>query len=287
MPLTSGQVQVGDLVLGRGTIYTLTTTFNPFRRTVRAPAAADRSWGHGGTSGAEWTDQPVVPLQVWVEAGGDWDAWLAARHEFAAAFAAVGAGAGDVELRFRLGSRSYLMRGRPRMSEPSMDLAATGRGFIDAAFVATDPFIYTADVDEVQVGLPSFEGGLEVPLTVPFTVPGVMVNGRAELENVGTAEVGLQLRVDGPVSQPRVGLVRADGISQVLRCLFDVAPGQWVEIDTRARSVLLNGLPQASRRGQVTGEFPLLPPGVSTVRFGAAEHNDTAVLTVGFRSGWW
>src|SRR5690606_27793991 len=90
-----------------------------------------------------------------------------------------------------------------------------------------------------------FTGGL----TVPFTIPAQVSAGRATLVNAGTSDVGLRLRIDGPVVEPRVTLLTDQGTA-VLRLNLTVGAGQWLDIDTAARTVYLNGV--ASRRGQAS-----------------------------------
>lgn len=289
MPLADGQVSVRGLVMGPGTPFTVEQGFNPWDLMVRAEASGVRAWGHGGWSGAEWAGQSEIPVPVSIEAvdGEGEPGWQELRDSLTAAFAPVGDSGEEVALRWASGGREYLRVGRPRLVANVSARPAWGTSTARGSFVALDPLIYSGFSVEFAMGLPTFEGGLTVPFTVPFTVPGVQVGGRVDLENEGTAEVGMMLRIDGPVLRPRVALARSDGEVQTLRLLFDVAAGQWVEIDTAARTVQVNGLPQASRRGQVAGEFPLVPSGVSTLRFGASEFHPAAELSGSFRHGWW
>lgn len=287
--LAPGQLRVRGLTLGPGTPY-IVTSFNPWQRQARSEAGGARAWGHGGWSGAEWADEKVIPLTIEVgDPAGTGTDWLDADGALAAAFAPVGDSGEQVALEFNWAGRELMCFGRPRMVEPDNWRPGLTASTTQAAFVALDPLIYDGvDRDPVAVGLPSFEGGLSVPFTVPFTVPGVMVDGQADLVNAGTAEVGLRFTVAGPVAEPRVSLLRPDGEVQTLRFRFGLDAAQWVEVDTAARTVLLNGLPQASRRGQVSGEFPLLPAGTSTLHFRAAVENEQAQVQV-FPpfSAWW
>src|SRR5690606_9749773 len=131
---------------------------------------------------------------------------------------------------------------------------------------------------------PQFSGGLTVPFTVPFVIGVTQSAGVVELTNAGTADVGLLLRIDGPVPEPSVTLL-APGGAQTLRINIDLQVGQWLDVDTKARTVLLGGV--TSRRGQASGHWPLLPPGTHKIKFGAAGYNDQALLTARWRSAWW
>ena len=284
MPLQHGQAQIRDLLLGPGSAYRLLSDTNPWNLLVRAEQGGKRPWNHGAWSGAEWAEEKVVPVVVAIDTDDPVD-WLALHQQLAAAFRPVGEITTDVELRIGWGGAEYVLFGRPRMVEPHVRTAGSGKTITEAAFVALDPIIYSADEQVEALGLPSFTGGLTIPVQAPFTVDGVLVGGKVTVENEGTADTPLALRVDGPVQSPRVTLQRPDGLIQTLQVLFDLGAGQWLDIDTGAHTVLLNGT--TNRRGQVAGVFPILPPGVSTLRFQAAAFHDDAELTARWRHAWW
>lgn len=284
MPLLEEQVSIRDLIMGPGTPYKM-LGFNPWARNTRAEGNGKRAWDHGGWSGSEWLEEVTVPMRIRTVGEGV-AGLLAAQHQLTAAFRPVGDSTQDVELRWMLGGQEYLMFGRPRMVEPDAEVIGTGRSYSQAAFVALDPFVYDGTETVVaDIGLPSYVGGLTVPFTVPFQIDGELVGGFADITNTGTAETGLLIRIDGPVGMPSVWLVHDDGTVQRLRFDIQLEAGQWLDIDTRARTVLLNGL--VSRRGQTTGDWPLLPAGTHRLRWNAAIHNDDARLTVRYRSAWW
>jgi hypothetical protein len=283
MALLTGQVSVRNLVMGEGTPYEV-SEFNPYNRHVRAEQSGPRAWNHGGWSGVEWAEEVVVPMRIAIVANNI-DDWLAAHQQLMAAFAAVGESPADVELRWELAGREFVMFGRPRMVEPDIKRIVNGHSFTSAAFVALDPLIYAgAETVTAAIGLPTFTGGLTVPFTVPFTVDGIAADGFADITNTGTAETGLFLRIDGPVVTPSVTLVRGDGSFQRLTFDLDLSAGQWLDVDTAARVVLLNGT--TSRRGQTSGDWPILPPGGHRVQWSSPNYNNVAELSVTFRSAW-
>lgn len=294
MPLEEGQWQVRDLVLGPDTPYRLMDEANPFTLTVRADQSGPRAWGHGSWSGAEWATERVVPIRLLLDAEPDAGqshlaAWREAHLALAAAFAPVGDAAETVELRFVFGGTEYLLLGRPRMVEPDLSLSATGRGFTRAAFVAQDPRIYSGTLNQGSTGLPLQSGGLTVPLIVPFTIDGVLSGGQITAVNDGTTDSALTARIDGPVAQPQIVVQPPDGDLQRIRFEVELKVGQWLDVDTAARSALLNGLPEASQRGRATWDMEPYPlaPGANTIRFLAGDHNEDAELTVTWRSAYW
>ncbi|MFI2663741.1 phage distal tail protein [Micromonospora carbonacea] len=287
MALAEGQWQLRGLVMGPGTAYRVTDETNPWQTQVRAEQGGPRAWAHGSWSGVEWAAERVVPMRILVDVGADdVAAVLEARHALAAAWAPVGTGP-DVPLRWVQGGREYLLLVRPRMAEPEMSLLGAGRMWVRCAAVALDPMVYSsAEHSAGPLGLPTWTGGLTVPVRVPFSIGASQTSGQVDLTNAGSAEVGLLLRIDGPVNQPRVSLTNPDDTTTTLRVDLEVPDSQWLDIDTRTRTVILNGDPSASRRGQAVGDFPLLQPGTSTLRFAAAEEA-SGTVTARWRDGWW
>jgi len=285
MPLTEGQVQVRGLVMGPGTVYETLRGFDPWTRQVRADQGDARAWGDGAWSGAEWTAETVVPIPVRVRdiANRTPGGWLAAHQALAAAFAPSHE---DIELRWCTGGTEYVLFGRPRMVEPNVETVPAGWSYTRAAFAALDPTIYSGEEHAVTLGLPSAFGGLALPLTLPVTVDAAVTSGRGVITNAGTKSTGLRVRIDGPVAEPRISLLTADG-SAIVRVWATLTVGQWLDIDTAARTVYLNGT--ASRRGVTTVEgigWPVLPPGTSELAFDASYYTAPATATVRWRDTW-
>lgn len=278
MPLAEGQVQVGFLVMGEGTPYRM-LEFAPWTRTVRADQGGDRAWNHGSWSGAEWQDEAVVPMLIRV-VGDDAGSWLALHQALAAAFAPSNE---DVELRWVTGGVEFLLLGRPRLVDPRIRTLARGQIVTKAGFVALDPAVYSGALHTVQLALPIVTGGLAVPITVPFSVDATVLTGRAEITNAGTKPVGLKLRIDGPVVEPRV-LLLTDGAVTTLQLWLTLTAGQWLDIDTGARTVHINGT--VSRRGNASGGWPELPHGTHELFFDANAYDAAALLTASWRDAW-
>lgn len=292
MVLVAGQLQIRELVMGAGTSFVVGPQFNPFRVNVRANAQG-RPWGHGGLSGAEWANAREVPLQI-TPVASSISEWLGLHQQLAAAFQPVGDTGEEVELRWHIGGREYVLFGRTARFDPNVRFIPSGSAITRGLFRALDPLIYDGtEQSSGAFGLPTFIGGLEVPFTVPFTVDAVATDGEVNLLNEGTADTGLILRIDGPVQEPRVTLQGPSGEIVTLRFLGDIPSGRFLLIDTARRTALLDGVEQASRRGQMAGDWPLLPGNpdgtgaTSTLLFRSADNNDTGTLIVSHRSAWW
>lgn len=277
-------MQIRDLVMGDLTPYRVMQGTNPWSRSARVDSSGTRPWAHGSWSGAEWMAEAVVPITVMVQSDTAAE-WLTYQQTLQSAFRPIGDAISDIELRWRLGGSEYVMFGRPRMVEPDV-VNMRGETIVRAAFVALDPFIYAGTETVVaDIPLPTYTGGLSVPFTAPFTINGTLAGGFADITNTGTADTGLLLRIDGPVVSPSVWLVHDNGTVQRLDFNITLSAGQWLDVDTKERAVLLNGT--VSRRGQTSGDWPLLPNGTHRLRWNASIYNTDARLTVRYRSAWW
>lgn len=284
VPTVDSQVSVAGLLLGPDTSYTL-VDFNPWGKTNRTTQTDKRAWAHGSWSGRELIDEVVVPIRVFIDTDTPAD-FLAARHQLAAAFKPSEDGT-DGELQFRFAGQDYVMFGRPRMIDlENPELLLLGKTFVKAAFVALDPLIYSAIEHQQVLGLPSVSGGLAAPVTAPFTVGATVTSGRATISNAGSESSAVKLRIDAfgtSLVEPRVTVLTA-GVATVLRCNLTLTAGQWLEIDTGARTAYLNGT--SSRRGNVSGGWPLLPAGSSELAFDAGVYSAAAQLTAIWRDAW-
>lgn len=278
MALTeNGHIEINGLLLGPGTPYVV-RDFKPYTAAVR-DRQQDRAWAPGAWSGREDPAARQIPLRVEIDTDSQ-AAWLAAERDLAAALRASST---DVELRWRLGDVDQLMYVRPRLVDPEVQDVGVGWGLVQCALMALDPRIYSDTEHSEQLVLPSVTGGLTVPLTVPFTIDSTTVAGRATITNAGTEATRLVLRIDAnglALQEPRVTLISGSTIT-VLRAEFTLDAGQWLTIDTEARTAYLNDT--ASRRGYMSGDFPMLPPGDSEIAFDAGLYSSAAQLTVTWR----
>ena len=275
MPLEPGQIQVRDLVMDDGTTTPyMVLSFNPWNRQIRASGEGENPWGHGGYSGAEWLDIAVVNMDIHVIGVSDSD-WMTKQFALMQAFAPVETGP-DVELRWMVGDTEYMMRGRPRMLNPTVRNIQSGEITSSASFVCLDPLIYSGELHEAPLGLPRWSGGLAVPVEVPVSLDAELSDGVTTITNAGMRTARVLLRFDGPVSRPAVTLAGA-----TLALDLDIPAGHWVDVDTLDRTVLYDG--HISRLQDARGSWPVLPPGSHELRFTARRFDPDAALTVRWR----
>jgi hypothetical protein len=281
MALSEGQVQLRNLVMGPDTQYRFPRGqhFNPLVRSVRADQSDKRPWRDGSWSGIELADEAIIPMRV-VTLGQSAAEFMALHQAMAAAFAPSSV---DLDLTFMIGGVEYLMRGRPRLLQPDSRSQA-GHGYYNAAFVGLDPLIYSSTLHTAGLVLPSFTGGLTVAVIAPISVTATVVSGVGAITNAGTAYSPLTIRIDGPCQEPRIAVTDPFSVTNVLRLALTLDAGQWLDIDTLAHTVYLNG--EVSRRGSAYGDWPLLAPGTSDIAFDAAAYNASASATVYWRDAW-
>jgi len=147
--------------------------------------------------------------------------------------------------------------------------------------VAADPRKY-GDAIETSTGMAGSTGGLVFPVVFPADF-GASAGGSVSLVNHGTVKSWPVIRITGPVVNPRVQNP-STGDELVLAMTIDA--GEYVDIDTSARTVLLQGT--ASRRARVStsGEWLPIAPGGTSFSFGADFYSLSASLTVSARSAW-
>lgn len=152
---------------------------------------------------------------------------------------------------------------------------------------AVDPLLYgSLRFDQAGLSSAVAGAGLTFPLSFPLdfgTAPGA-IPGAVQVSNSGTASYFPRLRIDGPVTNPRIGLAET---GDTLVISATVAAGQWVDIDCARRRVLLNGSVPLRPRVSFTGNWLAVPVGGGTVTWTADSADPAARLSVWSYEGAW
>lgn len=159
-------------------------------------------------------------------------------------------------------------------------------------WVCPDPIAYGKSINEVDLGLSSgSEEGFTFPLSFPLAFPhSDGPTGAGIIINVGTYPAWPVLRIFGPCTDPAV--IWVDPVSgestgtQVVFSGLTVLDGDYVEIDTRARTALLNGNPMANRYNFVdfaNTSWGQLLQGPNSLRFTASDASTDCVCKVLWR----
>jgi hypothetical protein len=156
---------------------------------------------------------------------------------------------------------------------------------IQAQLQAEDPTIWSDPAISANSGLVGTYGGFGFNLGFNFgfgTTTGTA--GSASAYNNGNKPADATIRIDGPVVNPTV--VR-DQSGDALAFNLTVAAGDYLTINLRNRTVLLNG--SANRRSALLGtsKWFLLQPGANSILFlGTAGVGGTPSMTVTYRSAY-
>lgn len=148
--------------------------------------------------------------------------------------------------------------------------------------VAADPFKYGTVTYQESMRLPTSDGGLTLPTTVPFAIEAEITANTTTISNAGNAETYPVYRINGPVTNP-VLIRTSDGAR--MEFTIDLGVGRWIEIDTKNHTVTLDGTTQ--RQHVMAGTWLTLPANsTEEIMFLAATANPDAVATISWRDAW-
>jgi len=150
---------------------------------------------------------------------------------------------------------------------------------VSLRFLATKPWIY--DNTETTVTSPILAGsssGLTWPLTWPL-VWGTVTASSFTVTNDGTSRAEFVATIPGPVTNPVI-----QHIDRGLELAFEITldAGQYLEVDTEERTVLLNGT--ANRYYVKSGTWFNLAPGDNLLSYRA--DSGSSNLSIVYRSTW-
>jgi hypothetical protein len=150
-----------------------------------------------------------------------------------------------------------------------------------------DPLLYGPETFASTTLASSAGGtGLTYPLTylLDYGVPPGVTPGAITLSNAGTAAYWPRLRIDGPVPNPSVSMVET---GDSLRYNGTLAAGQWLDIDTANRRVLLNGQVSVRHLVSVTGRWLGVPVGGGSLTWTADAADPAATLSAWAHESAW
>jgi hypothetical protein len=149
--------------------------------------------------------------------------------------------------------------------------------------VAPDMLRYATTDLSFHIGLPVTSSGYVYPLTYPYNYGGVGNIGDRVLGNAGDMASPASIRIAGPVENP---VVRCDTTGEQLTLAITLGASDWLDIDCREHTVVLNG--ESSRRSAVVAgsRWPQVPPGASLWQFRADTYEPDALCTVRYRSAY-
>ena len=152
---------------------------------------------------------------------------------------------------------------------------------LEIPLVAASPFAHPVDWDTgatvwdvYETGLPKKSGGLRIPFTVPFIIKSAVVAGELRFIVGGSARPLSQIIISGPVKNP---VIRDAAAGWRVAVDLDIKESERLVIDPGARTVELNG---ASRRGAISGGFPVIDVGEHLITWSADGYTPEARLKI-------
>lgn len=131
------------------------------------------------------------------------------------------------------------------------------------------------------------EGGRTYPLAHPRSYSTSSPVGAFDLVNAGTVDVYPLLELWGPCTGPRIE--NRDGDGYLSLPTLTLAASEWLEVDTRERTIRLNGLANQSRYDLVdfdTFVWPSAAPGTTSWRYFPSSFGAGCHVVATLRSGW-
>lgn len=178
----------------------------------------------------------------------------------------------DLDLTFTLSDTEYVAVGRPRGADVKVDNIIQGHGRARCVFRCTDPRLFGAEVS-TAISLPAGTDGLLFPAEAPFVFGALSSPGEAILNNAGRYETDWTATFTGPLTSPRIEHVE---LGRTLAFTgLTINTGETLELDSRAKSALLNGTASRYSSLSSTSRWWTLPVGNSTIRFRAASGSGT------------
>lgn len=143
--------------------------------------------------------------------------------------------------------------------------------------VAVDPRKFGAPLT-ASTFLPASTGGLQWADRWAQKWPATVVSGQVSLINPGNEVGSVVLRVDGPVTGPRIGHV-GTGAVLVFSSSLVLGVGEWLTVDMDKHTAMAND--QASRSSYITSRgWSGFDPGVNVWSFAATSYDPASKLTV-------
>lgn len=154
-------------------------------------------------------------------------------------------------------------------------------------WIAPDGILESAAESSVTIA-PSGQTstGLVYPVTYPVTYPVATSGGPVTVTNAGNVPVDHVTRMYGPANGP---VLSCDGAGSLPFPGLVIAAGDYVEVNSRERTVLYQGSADASRYNLLdftAATWWRLQPGPNLVRYSPASYSGGAAAEMTFRSGW-
>lgn len=239
---------------------------------------------HGLFAGDDFLGGRTLTVEVAILS----DVSVAATHGYVENFRrAFAPGGPELPLNFVVPGLAGSATGRIMCRPRKLSMATDGRHFRGfpvglVELYATSPVIEREDAYTLVTTLPTAGGGLGFPVSFPISFGAQSTGGSIYGYNGGNFPASVNFRIDGPATNPKIEHV---GQSKSIQVNIDLAAGEYLILDSKARTVMLMGT--ASRYNLIAAGSSWFDMGVGSneLRFSAAT-TTAATLTAVWRDTW-
>lgn len=277
------QIERGDLLTGDTTVYDIRQIMGLGE--LLAVKVQDRplTRRHGSTAGIDKLGERTFTISYEIVD----DAASSMSTKLAALSAAFQSSDDESVMAFQVpgvaaGTKAQVS-GRVRMRVTPIGVEYS-RGVASVAFqvVCTDPRIYSQVENSTQVGLAGTSGGATFNAVFDLSFGAVASGGTVNVTNAGDFDAPAVFRIDGPCTTPIVENVTQ---GRLLKLNLTVASGDYITLDTKARTVTLNGSASRYPNLDTSSRWFDLTPGANAIHFRAATAT-AATCTTTWRDAW-
>jgi hypothetical protein len=238
-----------------------------------------KSTDHGSFMGVDLSDERTVDITFRLAATDG--LYTTLDSLIAQLQAATPVNAANAPLYFDGSSRLINARVRKREVPRKVDMVGLVSE-VAVEWVAADPRVYDATLQQIVVPLPSSGSGITFPIVFPAVFGTAGTGGQINLTNTGTFPTPWVAQIQGPVINPVITNLTT---GQYLSLAISLAQTDTLVIDFGARTITLNQT--ASRRGamQPGSSWWLIPPGTTQCRWFSNSYSSGTLLAL-MRSAW-
>lgn len=176
-----------------------------------------------------------------------------------------------------------------QFGEPYTGYISSVQRTVQAQWKAPDGVWESADVTEVTVRADVVSTvGISFPASFPLQFAATQASGASELTNEGGVPAHFTARLYGPCTGPRL-VNETTGELIAFTSSLTLAPGEYVEVNTRDRTAFLLSMASQSRLNSL--DFSVtswwrVEPGQQQVRYAPLDASDGAAAVIEYRASW-
>ncbi|MCW2904932.1 MAG: hypothetical protein JWO67_7197 [Streptosporangiaceae bacterium] len=176
-----------------------------------------------------------------------------------------------------------------QFTEPYTGYVSAVQRSVQAQWKAPDGIWESADVTEVTVRADIVSTvGISFPASFPISFTATQASGASEVSNDGGVPAHFTARLYGPCTGPRL-VNETTGEEIRFTSSLTLAPGEYVEVNTRDRSAFLLSMASQSRLNAL--DFAVtswwrVEPGQQQVRYAPLGASDGAAAAIEYRAAW-